>query len=217
MNQHKIRRKKKTLIPSETTGFHEENDKITAQNKAVVSSAKPEMPEQDKEVKLVSNENSVVGTNNIGAFKLASIDSLRESIKKTEQSKAEARKNVSIQVVKGIWDEYVANSTSKSVQSALNIALLSLADYKVHIKVPAQVNKDMILQEKNLLEKIRNESGIHDLIFEVVVDKDSFPDMDDTKPVQIMTQKEKYQYMVDKNPQFGNFVKKLGLKLDTEV
>ncbi|MFN8338299.1 MAG: hypothetical protein U0T36_04705 [Saprospiraceae bacterium] len=120
-------------------------------------------------------------------------------------------------MIKVIWDQYIESSTSKSVQSALNIALLSLTDQRVHIIVPAQVNKDMILQEKNLLEKIRNETGIHDLIFEVVVDKDSFPDMDETKPVQIMTQKEKYQYISEKSQHFGSFVKKFGLKLDTEV
>lgn len=208
---------KKTLIPSETPDFHKENDKIASQNKTESSSTKSDFPEQLTEENPVNVEKNAAETINLGAFKLASIDSIRESIKKTEQSKAEARKNVNIQVIKVIWDQYIESSTSKSVQSALNIALLSLTDQRVHIIVPAQVNKDMILQEKNLLEKIRNETGIHDLIFEVVVDKDSFPDMDDTKPVQIMTQKEKYQYISEKSQHFGSFVKKFGLKLDTEV
>ena len=208
---------KKTLIPSETPDFHKENDKIASQNKTESSSTKSDFPEQVTEENPVNVEKNAAETINLGAFKLASIDSIRESIKKTEQSKAEARKNVNIQVIKVIWDQYIESSTSKSVQSALNIALLSLTDQSVHIIVPAQVNKDMILQEKNLLEKIRNETGIHDLIFEVVVDKDSFPDMDETKPVQIMTQKEKYQYISEKSQHFGSFVKKFGLKLDTEV
>lgn len=208
---------KKTLIPSETPDFHKENDKIASQNKTESSSTKSDFPEQVTEENPVNVEKNAAETINLGAFKLASIDSIRESIKKTEQSKAEARKNVNIQVIKVIWDQYIESSTSKSVQSALNIALLSLTDQRVHIIVPAQVNKDMILQEKNLLEKIRNETGIHDLIFEVVVDKDSFPDMDETKPVQIMTQKEKYQYISEKSQHFGSFVKKFGLKLDTEV
>ena len=208
---------KKTLIPSETPDFHKENDKIASQNKTESSSTKSDFPEQLTEENPVNVEKNAAETINLGAFKLASIDSIRESIKKTEQSKAEARKNVNIQVIKVIWDQYIESSTSKSVQSALNIALLSLTDQRVHIIVPAQVNKDMILQEKNLLEKIRNETGIHDLIFEVVVDKDSFPDMDETKPVQIMTQKEKYQYISEKSQHFGSFVKKFGLKLDTEV
>jgi DNA polymerase-3 subunit gamma/tau len=208
---------KKTLIPSETPDFHKENDKIASQNKTESSSTKSDFPKQVTEENPVNVEKNAAETINLGAFKLASIDSIRESIKKTEQSKAEARKNVNIQVIKVIWDQYIESSTSKSVQSALNIALLSLTDQRVHIIVPAQVNKDMILQEKNLLEKIRNETGIHDLIFEVVVDKDSFPDMDETKPVQIMTQKEKYQYISEKSQHFGSFVKKFGLKLDTEV
>lgn len=208
---------KKTLILTETPDLQSKEENLLIKNEPADRSSKPDVPVQEKANIPVMVENNAVVTNNLGAFKLASIDSIRESIKKTEQSKAEARKNVSIQVIKGIWDQYVENSTSKSVQSALNIAQLSLTDNRVQIIVPAQVNKDMILQEKNLLEKLRNDTGIYDLIFEVTVNKDLFPDLDDTKPVQIMTQKEKYQYMTDKNPQFGNFVKKLGLKLDTEV
>lgn len=208
---------KKTLILTETPDLQSKEENLLLKNEPADRSSKLDVPVQEKANIPVMVENNAVVTNNLGAFKLASIDSIRESIKKTEQSKAEARKNVSIQVIKGIWDQYVENSTSKSVQSALNIAQLSLTDNRVQIIVPAQVNKDMILQEKNLLEKLRNDTGIYDLIFEVTVNKDLFPDLDDTKPVQIMTQKEKYQYMTDKNPQFGNFVKKLGLKLDTEV
>lgn len=208
---------KKTLILTETPDLQSKEENLLIKNEPSDRSSKLDVPVQEKANIPVMVENNAVVTNNLGAFKLASIDSIRESIKKTEQSKAEARKNVSIQVIKGIWDQYVENSTSKSVQSALNIAQLSLTDNRVQIIVPAQVNKDMILQEKNLLEKLRNDTGIYDLIFEVTVNKDLFPDLDDTKPVQIMTQKEKYQYMTDKNPQFGNFVKKLGLKLDTEV
>lgn len=208
---------KKTLILTETPDLQSKEENLLIKNEPADRSSKPDVPVQEKANIPVMLENNAVVTNNLSAFKLASIDSIRESIKKTEQSKAEARKNVSIQVIKGIWDQYVENSTSKSVQSALNIAQLSLTDNRVQIIVPAQVNKDMILQEKNLLEKLRNDTGIYDLIFEVTVNKDLFPDLDDTKPVQIMTQKEKYQYMTVKNPQFGNFVKKLGLKLDTEV
>ncbi len=106
---------------------------------------------------------------------------------------------------------------SKSVQSALNLAVLNLSGQTISGKVPTQVSKDMILQETALLDKLRNELGISNLIFEIEVDKSLFPDFEDNKPVQAMTQREKYLLMLEKNPSLGSFTKKFGLKLDTEV
>ena len=150
-------------------------------------------------------------------LKMSDINAIRESIKKEEQTKAEARKNISIELVKEIWQKYSEYNPSKSVQSALNLAVLSLSGQTISGKVPTQVSKDMILQETALLDKLRNELGISNLIFEIEVDKSLFPDFEDNKPVQAMTQREKYLLMLEKNPSLGSFTKKFGLKLDTEV
>ena len=150
-------------------------------------------------------------------LKMSDINAIRESIKKDEQTKAEARKNISIELVKEIWQKYSEYNPSKSVQSALNLAVLSLSGQTISGKVPTQVSKDMILQETALLDKLRNELGISNLIFEIEVDKSLFPDFEDNKPVQAMTQREKYLLMLEKNPSLGSFTKKFGLKLDTEV
>jgi len=150
-------------------------------------------------------------------LKFSDINAIRESIKKDEQTKAEARKNISIELVKEIWNKYTEYIPSKSVQSALNLAVLNLSGQTISGKVPTQVSKDMILQETTLLDKLRNELGISDLIFEIEVDKSFFPDFEETKPIQAMTQREKYLLMLEKNPSLGSFTKKFGLKLDTEV
>jgi len=150
-------------------------------------------------------------------LKFSDINAIRESIKKDEQTKAEARKNISIELVKEIWNKYTEYNPSKSVQSALNLAVLNLSGQTISGKVPTQVSKDMILQETTLLDKLRNELGISDLIFEIEVDKSFFPDFEETKPIQAMTQREKYLLMLEKNPSLGSFTKKFGLKLDTEV
>ncbi len=150
-------------------------------------------------------------------LKMSDINAIRESIKKDEQTKAEARKNISIELVKEIWHKYTEYNPSKSVQSALNLAVLNLSGQTISGKVPTQVSKDMILQETALLDKLRNELGISNLIFEIEVDKSLFPDFEDNKPVQAMTQREKYLLMLEKNPSLGSFTKKFGLKLDTEV
>lgn len=150
-------------------------------------------------------------------IKMANIDAIRQSIIQSEQTKAEARKNVSIEGVKEIWDNYLEHNPSKSVQSALKLAILDLKDKTISAKVPTQVSRDMILQENDLLDRLRNELGISDLIFNVEIDKSLFPDFEESKPIQSMTQKEKYIVMLEKNPSLGSFTKKFGLKLDTEV
>jgi DNA polymerase III subunit gamma/tau len=149
--------------------------------------------------------------------KLSGIDAIRESIRQAEATKAEARKNLNIDQVNEIWRNYSEFNPSKSVQSALNLAKLSLEDKTISAVVPTQVSKDMITQEVNLLDKLRDELGAHDLIFDITVDKSQFPDFEESKPVQAMTQRERYMVMLEKNPDLGSFTKKFGLKLDTEV
>lgn len=149
--------------------------------------------------------------------KLSGIEAIRDSIRQAEASKAEARKNLNIEQVIEIWKNYSEFNPSKSVQSALNLAKLSLNEKTISAVVPTQVSKDMIIQEVNLLDKLRDELGAHDLIFDILVDKSQFPDFEESKPVQAMTQRERYMVMLEKNPDLGSFTKKFGLKLDTEV
>nr|HMU02611.1 hypothetical protein [Saprospiraceae bacterium] len=127
------------------------------------------------------------------------------------------RKNLNIDQVNEIWRNYSEHNPSKSVQSALNLAKLSLEEKTISAIVPTQVSKDMIIQEVNLLDKLRDELGAHDLIFDITVDRSLFPDFEESKPIQAMTQRERYMVMLEKNPDLGSFTKKFGLKLDTEV
>jgi DNA polymerase-3 subunit gamma/tau len=148
--------------------------------------------------------------------KISSIHALRESIKITEASKAESRKNLNLQQVTEIWTEHTENNSSMSVKSALNLAKLNLDNKTIQVIVPTQVSKDMILQESILLEKLREDLGAHDLIFEITVDKSLFPEFEDDKPVQLMTQRERYVAMLEKNPKLGSFTTTFSLKIDTE-
>ncbi|MBK8517966.1 MAG: DNA polymerase III subunit gamma/tau [Saprospiraceae bacterium] len=150
-------------------------------------------------------------------IRISDIESIKATIKKAEEAKAETRKNISLELVHEIWKTYSDHNPSKSVQSALNLAILTLNNNTIFIKIPTQVSKEMIMQESSLLEKLREELGINDLKIEIEIDKSLFPDFEEAKPVLLMSQKEKYLLMLEKNPGLGAFTKKLGLKLDTEV
>lgn len=215
---------KKTDVLNEKAVFQPEKSQISSNENQIapkeplkdVQHANESLPKESLiTAELKSDVNIAIKP--ASGLKMSDINAIRESIKKEEQTKAEARKNISIELVKEIWQKYSEYNPSKSVQSALNLAVLSLSGQTISGKVPTQVSKDMILQETALLDKLRNELGISNLIFEIEVDKSLFPDFEDNKPVQAMTQREKYLLMLEKNPSLGSFTKKFGLKLDTEV
>lgn len=215
---------KKTEVLNEMTGSAGENPVIPFNE----TPSTPKLPSNDSNQQVITpaSESLVhsdvkpelnIASKTVTGLKISDINAIRESIKKDELSKAEARKNISIELVKEIWNKYKEYNPSKSVQSALKLAVLNLSGKTISGKVPTQVSKDMILQESPLLDKLRNDLGISDLIFEIEVDKSLFPDFEETKPIQAMTQREKYLAMLEKNPSLGSFTKKFGLKLDTEV
>lgn len=148
---------------------------------------------------------------------LTDIEAIRQSIRQAEISRSAARKEVNIGLIQKIWDEYASLNPSKSVQTALKQSILGFEGNIISGKVPTQVSRDMILQEAGLLDRLRNELGIDGLLFNIEIDKSLFPDFEDAKPAQAMTQKEKYVFMLEKNGELGSLVKRLGLKLDTEI
>jgi tRNA-binding EMAP/Myf-like protein len=144
---------------------------------------------------------------------MTDIASIKASIKQTEDVRSAARKTISLELIKEIWSNYSEHNPSKSVQSALNLAILNLERKTISIKVPTIVSKEMILQESNLIDKLREDLGMTDLIFEIDVDKSLFPDFEDTKPVQLLTQKEKYMLMLEKKPESRIFYQKTRTKI----
>ncbi len=210
---------KKTLILNKNTDNQEESV-------SVEPIVQPSITEQEStKIKQNIDESIVTESPNLASepiktpetIRISSIDAIRQSIKQAVQTKAEARKNVSLEGIQNIWDNYTEHNPSKSVQSALKLAVLGFDDKTIKVFVPAQITKDMILQEKDLMDRLRLELGIADLVLNVEINKSIFPEMEEAKPVQIMTQREKYAFMLEKNPHLGSFTKKFGLKLDTDL
>ena len=56
-----------------------------------------------------------------------------------------------------------------------------------------------------------------DLVFDIQVDKEKFPDFEENKPMQLLTQKERFLFLLNKNPNLEVFVRKMSLKLDSET
>lgn len=141
---------------------------------------------------------------------------IKKSIVEKEASKAESRKALNLDSVREIWAGYAENNPSKNTTTALSTAILSLEGKKVVAKVPTIITRDIILQETGLIENLREQLHIPDLTIEAIVDKSAFPNFEENKPAQMLTQKEKYLLMLEKNPQLGVLSKKMALKLDND-
>jgi DNA polymerase III subunit gamma/tau len=154
----------------------------------------------------------------IGSKKLIDLDAIKSSIKETEATMAEARKNLNIDLVLSIWQEYKTNRASTmSVQTALNSTIITLKDKILDIKVPSLIVKNMVLQETALIDELREKTGTNDLILNIEVDVQSFPDFEEMRPPAAMTQKEKLAFAIENNPNIQTLIQSLGLKLESNL
>lgn len=146
----------------------------------------------------------------------SNFNSLISQIKTAEAEKAEARKNLSIEAIEDIWNEYTENNQSKSVQTALKVAIIELDRTILRVYTPSGLLRDMIIQETPLLELIRRELGVDNLSFDVRMDISRFPGYEEPQMKKVLTNKEKYEIMVEKNPKLAELKRKFDLKVDKE-
>lgn len=147
----------------------------------------------------------------------SNVESIRKKILEEEAQKAGFRKNLSVETIQKIWKDYQENNPSKSVQLALKNSDIHLEQTTAVIYVPNSVSRDLILQENNLVDRLRSELGTPELALDIRIDKVRFPEIEEIKPQKALTQKEKYLSMAEKNEHLQDLVKQLGLKMDSDI
>lgn len=147
----------------------------------------------------------------------SNVESIRKKILEEEAKKAGFRKNLSVESIQKIWNDYQENNPSKSVQLALKNTDIHLEQTTVIIYVPNSVSRDLIIQENNLVDRLRTELGTPELALDIRIDRVRFPEMEEIKPQTALTQKEKYLSMAEKNKHLPDLVKQLGLKMDSDI
>ncbi len=158
----------------------------------------------------ISNSESISS----GGLALSSIDSLMSQVLKEEEAKKQARKAMSIELVDKIWLDYIEANDSPSVKVALKSSFRSLEGRTITVKVGSENGKNIILQEDKLKDELREKLGAEDLILEVIVDKELFPEVEQEKPKTLYSNREKYELMNGKNPLLGELRTRFDLKID---
>ncbi len=148
---------------------------------------------------------------------LSALSSLDDLIKSTESklaaNKIEAKELNQIDLQK-VWDDYTQQVESITTKNIIANVAIEIIDGTIEIFVPTTVAKEEIHQEVGLFSEVRTFFGRNDLQMTVKVDRDKFPDQQVEMSKQLYTTKEKYEFLVAKNPLLLDFIKTLNLKAD---
>jgi DNA polymerase III subunit gamma/tau len=147
-----------------------------------------------------------------GIISLKNIDALTREVEEEEQVSKNQVSKLDPENLKKYWDRYLDNCQSPSLKVVLEAAVPSLIGKVVEIRVGTQLARSMIQQELALVEFLRESLFDQSITFDVVLDGALAPDdTANSRPVSI---KDKYKFMVDKNPLVEDLVRSLKLKPD---
>ncbi len=147
-------------------------------------------------------------------FGFPKLDRLLEEIKKEEENQHEPL-DIDIEKIKNLVFELIDKHSSKIVINVLKELEFEEKDKSLTIYVPTQLSKDYLLQEKELIFGIRKIHHNPALEVNIEVDIEKFPDHEEIKTKKILTTKEKYELLLNKNPLISDFIKKFDLHVDS--
>jgi len=149
---------------------------------------------------------------------ISNIDSLLQGIKKERDlDKQVGKKEITLEDVLQVWHEYKEKTTIPSTRGVLEKSILSLENNGIIITVASVIGKEIIQQEIGLMQEIRSSLRNNDLDITIQVDKSQFPEVEINLPKKYLSFKEKYDLMLEKNPELEKLVSILDLKKDNNA
>ena len=147
---------------------------------------------------------------------LGSIDDLLEETQKELGNINDEVIPLDLETVKEVWNTHKESVESPSTKATLEKVIISIDDEVIHVIAPSTVSKEEIAQELHLYQKLRDKFNNKLLNIIIEVDRSQFPELSDQENTRMYTMKEKYDYLVKKNPELNNLVEALKLKVDQE-
>ena len=163
---------------------------------------------------LINKSSSIGGISSIPSISINSFDILEQQVRKEESERAETSKPLSIDVAQKIITEYSSSISSNSIKQVLSIIVIELDDEKLVINVPSPIAQESVSQQDGMLDLLRVEFGRPDLAIPILVRPQLFPDYSAPKLKTVMSDKEKYVQMIEKNPLLKDLQKSLDLHPD---
>jgi len=111
------------------------------------------------------------------------------------------------------WDQFIPQIDSPSVTECFKGVVVKVKDEKsIIVEVGSQMSKTMVQQEKELVPFLRKTLRLPSLMLEIKIDEAKAKELVVTK--KVLSTREKYEMMRDKNPLVEDLSKRLGLKPD---
>lgn len=150
------------------------------------------------------------------ALKISSIDDHISRANETISAKSIAIKDVTQAEAESVWNEYASSLESPTLNTILKNVLIKTDNNGIKVLVPSSVAKEEIQQEVQLYSTVRAYFNRNDLRIEVIVDRSSFPDSEIKTQRKLVTAKEKYDHLINLNPDLDKLIDALNLKPDQD-
>ena len=186
--------------------------------KSLEITEQPHLPSEEKVVdvvvdEMVQNEPVPIAS----TLNTPNISSLEDVLKKAEEQVAVngiGPSDLNMDDIESIWSSYIEQHESSTTSAILNTVLKEIVEDKIVITVPSNIAKEEIQQETDLYAKLREHFNQGDLIIQINVDRQSFPDIQENQSKKLYTPKEKYDHLKSVNPLVDDLISSLDLKLE---
>ncbi|HPQ98571.1 MAG: DNA polymerase III subunit gamma/tau [Lewinellaceae bacterium] len=143
---------------------------------------------------------------------LISLEHIEQQIRLQEDEK-ETHLTLTQANVEKLWQTYAEEVESPSLKSVLMNVGLELDREVIKCGVGTQFARTVLQQENDLVQYIRDRVGLPSLQMEIFIDPDRAPEDQDQKR-KILTNKEKFDLMVETNPNIKTLQEKFTLRID---
>lgn len=151
-------------------------------------------------------------TDNLDTPLLMSLEHIEQQIRLQEDEK-EVHLALNQENIEKLWQAYAGEVESPSLKSVLLNVGLELHREVIKCGVGTQFARTVLQQENDLVQYIRDRVGLPSLQMEIYIDPDRAPEDQDQKR-KILTNKEKFDLMVETNPLIKTLQEKFTLRID---
>ena len=118
------------------------------------------------------------------------------------------------EVLQASWQKYIQKTTSASVKQVLKLAIPTLEQKTIIVRVGREYAGQTLKQERELMDFLRTEMQYDRLTLEIQVDPTLAPKRADNLPKKIVTKTEQLNGLVEQNPHITDFLKRFSLHLE---
>jgi len=146
--------------------------------------------------------------------KLGGVNAMMKAFKQKQASEERERvtEELSLDNVKAHYLKYLEGLEQETARNLLKSVVLSLEEKELTATVSSKLVEGALRQEQDLIQSIRDNFGVEDLILKVVIDKSK--QRKAPKPKKPLTNKEKLAKMYEQNPNIKELADRFGLRFD---